>query len=130
MPVLAATLGVLGGVGGAFVGGWVANEGQVKGFTREREAAMQDLRIEAYGNFIAIAEQVDGLYLAHAPGNRSPADNKEIDDALTRLLVAKARVGLVAQGPADSDVNEAAYVVVGELYKVRETASDDRDLRP
>lgn len=128
IPVLAATLGVLGGVGGAFVGGRVANEGQEKGFTRERAAELQDLRIDAYGTFLATAEEVAQNYVEHAPEERSPADNAAIDAALVRLLVAKARVALVAQGPLDSEVNRRAYAVTQKLTAAREAASDSEVL--
>jgi hypothetical protein len=52
MPVFIALLGVLGGIGGAFVGGSIANEGQDQRFKNEREAARHDLRQDAYANYL------------------------------------------------------------------------------
>ena len=49
IPVLAAVVGVIGGIGGAYIGGAVANEGQETRFERERAAALQDLRMDTYG---------------------------------------------------------------------------------
>ncbi|MDQ5874067.1 MAG: hypothetical protein M3526_01635 [Actinomycetota bacterium] len=66
MAILAAALGVLGGVGGAFVGGSMANEGQERQFEADRAAAIQDLRIETYGNYLGTAQEVLGLALARA----------------------------------------------------------------
>jgi hypothetical protein len=52
VPVLAAVVGVLGGMGGALVGGSVANEGQLQRFETERAAQVQDMRVEAYVDFL------------------------------------------------------------------------------
>ena len=43
-PVLAAVLGLLGGIGGAAVGGYVANKGQGQRFEEERAARIRDVR--------------------------------------------------------------------------------------
>jgi len=101
MPIFAAGLGVLGGVGGAFVGGSVANEGQREGFKRQRAAAMQDLRIEAYANFLGTAEGLVGGYAAGST-------DAERRTALVKLLSAKARGLIVQENP---DVGNAAYEV-------------------
>lgn len=52
IPVAAAFLGVAGGMGGAFVGGYVANEGQQQNFENERVLRVQDLRRDTYVRFI------------------------------------------------------------------------------
>jgi CHASE1-domain containing sensor protein len=41
VPLLAAVVGLLGGMGGAYVGGTVANEGQQDRFEDERKAEMR-----------------------------------------------------------------------------------------
>ena len=61
MPLFAAAVGVLGGVGGALVGGFIANANQAEGFRRERAAAVEDLRVEAYADFLGTAQ---GLVVA------------------------------------------------------------------
>jgi len=58
MPLFAAAVGVLGGVGGAYIGGVVANEGQERQSQKERTAAMQDLRRDAYGDFLGMAQEL------------------------------------------------------------------------
>jgi hypothetical protein len=57
LPVLAAALGFFGGVAGAAVGGYVANEGQERRFEAERAARLRVLRTEAYRTFLRAAER-------------------------------------------------------------------------
>ena len=56
LPVLAAILGVLGGVAGAAVGGYVANQGQERRLEAERASRMLDRRINAYVELLRAAE--------------------------------------------------------------------------
>jgi hypothetical protein len=106
LPLLAAGLGVLGGIGGAFIGGTMANKGAESRFESERAAAIQDLRREAYANFLGSAEEFAGKRVFEATEEERRA-------ALTRFLVARARAILVAGNvPA---VRETANAVSGEL---------------
>lgn len=57
LPVLAAALGLFGGVAGAAVGGYVANEGQERRLEAQRAAQLRDLRIDTYGAFLRAAER-------------------------------------------------------------------------
>lgn len=109
MPMLAAGLGVLGGIGGTLVGGYVANQGQEKRLDQERAAAIADLRIAAYGDYLGAAQEV----VATALARRSQAD---VNAAYIRLSIAEARVVLVAQ---DDKVSEAA-----ETLRLAVTADD------
>jgi hypothetical protein len=90
MPILAAGLGVLGGIGGAFIGGYLANEGQESRFERERADAKQVLLRETYGTYIGTAQEVWATALSEG----SP---EEINAVAVRLFVAGARVDLVAE---------------------------------
>ena len=56
IPLLAAALGVLGGVGGAAVGGSVANSGQSQRLQEERITEVQDLLIATYAEFQGAAD--------------------------------------------------------------------------
>jgi CHASE1-domain containing sensor protein len=56
LPVLAAVLGLLGGIGGAAVGGYVANKGQEQRFEEERAARIRDVRLDTYVKFLRAAE--------------------------------------------------------------------------
>jgi hypothetical protein len=58
LPLLAAALGVLGGVLGALAGGCIANKGQESRFERERQAQIQDMRTEVYADFVGAADQL------------------------------------------------------------------------
>ena len=84
-PVLAAVLGLLGGIGGAAVGGYVANKGQEQRFKEERAARIRDVRINAYVRFLRAAE--NGKF--HA---------REVEDSV--LYTAEAEVALVARSNA------------------------------
>jgi hypothetical protein len=111
MPIVAAGVGVLGGIGGAFIGGYLANEGAERRFEKERAAAEQDLRREAYGTYLGTAQEVWATWLAHAEefqaADESDASDAERDAAAdakaalnaagVRLFVAQARVRLVAK---------------------------------
>lgn len=48
MPVVAAALGLLGGMGGAYIGGSVANQGQEQRFREERATRIEDSRRDTY----------------------------------------------------------------------------------
>jgi hypothetical protein len=96
IPVLAAVVGVLGGIGGALIGGYVANQGQEQRFERERAAAIQDLRIDAYGALLGTGQEVTVMFESDAP-------NAEKREALVRLFAAEARVALVAETPKVAD---------------------------
>jgi hypothetical protein len=52
IPVLSAVVGVLGGLGGALIGGFVANQGQEQRFDDERAAHIQDVRRDRYVNYV------------------------------------------------------------------------------
>ena len=102
IPVLAAILGLLGGVGGAAVGGFVANEGQERRFEHERATETRDRLLETYVKFVRAVEDEH----FNAPTT---------DDRIVRT--AEAEVGLVASGPA---VRQAAtrlteYVLFGDV---------------
>jgi hypothetical protein len=56
VPVLAAAVGVLGGVGGAYVGGSLGRmPGEDNRIASERRAQVQDLRTRVYGDFLRSA---------------------------------------------------------------------------
>jgi hypothetical protein len=56
VTVLAAVLGLLGGMAGAAVGGFVANQGQEQRFEHERATEIRDLRIDTYVKFLRAVE--------------------------------------------------------------------------
>jgi hypothetical protein len=105
IPIFAAVVGVLGGMGGAYIGGYVANEGQQQRFESEQEARLQDLRRGAYADFVEEAASVEFM-----------ADPKE--NPVTKLLGAEAKAGLYA----DSEIRNAATALSDS---VRDRGSDD-----
>jgi hypothetical protein len=114
IPVFAAGLGVVGGVGGALAGGSLANEGQQRRFERERADAKQDALRETYGNYLATAQEILAKYAAQRP-------QPEVDAAYVRLVVAEARVGILAE---NTRVTEAA----AELREALEAEPADKRL--
>lgn len=107
IPLLAGALGVLGGVLGAFTGGWIANRGQERTFEREQAAANQEMRREAYGTYLGIAEEV--MASVRAAAN---VDQDELDALLVSLYPAGARIDLIAESDA---VTDAADVLAEAL---------------
>jgi hypothetical protein len=85
VPVLAAMIGLLGGMGGAAIGGYVANKGEDERLKQERASEIRDLRIDTYVRFLRAAE---------LEYNAGPAT----EDALTST--AEAEVSLVTPSAA------------------------------
>ena len=85
LPVLAASLGLVGGVAGAAVGGYVANTGQEQRFQEEREARIRDLRIDTYAKFLRAVEN-------------EKVNNAAVADSL--VLTAEVEVALLASTDA------------------------------
>jgi hypothetical protein len=107
MPLFAAAVGVLGRVGGALVGGFIANQGQEEGFRRERAAAKQDLRMEAYADFLGTAQGLVTRILVEG-------DEAKAEEWLVKLWVSQARVLLVFENP---EVAEAATRLGDEVAR-------------
>ena len=109
IPVLAATLGLLGGIAGAAVGGYVANKGQEQRFEEERAARIREVRLETYVRFLRAAENE---YF-------HPAESD--DDIVT---AAEAEVALVARSPELREAAERLKALLnteneGELNEAR-----------
>ena len=105
LTILAAALGVLGGVLGALVGGWIANEGQKDRFESERAAAIQDLRVEAYSDYVGAAEEISVALQATFPDAEKRA-------AIQRVVTAQARVLLVTD---DDEIRTATVATTNAL---------------
>ena len=91
MPILAGVVGVIGGIGGAFVGGWVANAGQQERFESERVAQLQDFKIETYANF---AKELE--------------DSAQLGGDQAEVRAAHASVLLVSSSDALREASEVA----------------------
>ena len=73
IALLAAIIGVVGGVGRAAIGGSIANEGQRERSQTERDAEIQDLLVDTYSSYMRTA---GGAYFALA-GNPALSDAKK-----------------------------------------------------
>lgn len=127
MPLLAAGLGVLGGITGAFIGGYLANEGAESRFKSERAGAEQDLRRDTYGTYLGTSQELWAEYLRD---DGSEAAQDAIEAAGVRLFVAQARVRLVAKNDEVEDAAQRLREILvdteGEDYG--DTESEFREL--
>src|SRR5919106_3319471 len=99
IPILAAVVGVIGGTAGAYIGGYVANQGQEARFDHEDEIRQDDLRRTAFSDFLQAASNV----------NQGAGDSNE---QLASVDTAEAKVGLfatTATQDAASDLTDAVY---------------------
>jgi hypothetical protein len=103
IPVLAAVVGVLGGMGGALVGGSLANQGQEQRFEIERQAAIQDVHTEAYATYLeASIKTLYNLELLQAE-NEDVRSNPEYVKLVNTAIEAQSVVWLLAD-PQLTDV--------------------------
>ena len=91
IPILAAALGLVGGVAGAYVGGEVSKDAQAQQFMNQRNAELQDLLIATYGSYLRASSK-----WALDPGS---------DQLEAEALAAETEVEFLA---ADPDVDDAA----------------------
>jgi hypothetical protein len=105
IPVLAAVVGLLGGMGGAFIGGYVANKGQEQRFENEQEVRAEELRRTTYADFLQAAANV----------NQGSGD---VNEQLARADTAEAKVNLFA----NTDTREAASALTDAVYARRDCA--------
>jgi hypothetical protein len=97
IPVLAAVVGLLGGVGGAYVGGEVANNGQEQQFENQRAAQVQDLLIDTYEAYARTAART-----VVAVDAKEPNATQLIEET------AAAQAVVIFEAPEDSNVEPAA----------------------
>src|SRR5919198_2857556 len=110
IPLLAAILGVSGGIGGAYVGGAVANEGQKQRFDAERVTHVQDLRRATYVKYVEELER--DFYRGGYPD---------------KARAAEAAVDLVSS-PAIRDAAAQATAAAGKSDLARFKQARDRFL--
>jgi hypothetical protein len=102
VTVVAAVLGLLGGMGGAAVGGYIANQGEQQRFEHERAAEIRDLRLDTYVALLRAAEREHSQY--------------QTDDRVVRT--AEAEVALVA--PTAAIREAASRLAANTLYATSE----------
>jgi hypothetical protein len=113
IPVLAATVGIIGGLGGALIGGCVANQGQQEQFENERQAALVDMRREVYATYIQALEAFVQLASSREEeGFLKTAEQRRelIEEEGVEALTAQAAAELVAGDDvrkAVQDIDEA-----------------------
>ena len=120
IPILAAGLGVLGGIGGAIVGGSLANAAQENQLESEQEAAISDLRRATHARYLGAA---DACFIAQGVAkdivieDGVPTQNEEVAAVgflrpqLLELFGTQGAVALLT----NSDVAAAADKLTDEL---------------
>ena len=95
IPVLAAVVGVLGGIGGAGIGGCVANQGEERRLNSERQTARLDSEQDAYASYL---EAVNTLVLRGQLVQVHPdqISDEDIDNAIQAAFAAQATVEIFA----------------------------------
>jgi hypothetical protein len=114
IPVMAAAVGVLGGMGGALIGGYVANQGQEQRFQAEREASMTDLRRETYATYLRAADRLLARWTITGGSLRTEKERSEFLEAeLIPIVTAQAAVDLVA----NDEVQHAAVDITNAFRR-------------
>ena len=113
IPILAGVIGVVGGVGGAVVGGVIANEGQEEQFEKDRAAEVQDLREQTYVKFVGAAERVHQLggETANTEANAAFAEVVLLSPKLKQpaTMVLEQAVQTTGEQTGEQKTVEAAY---------------------
>ena len=111
IPVVAAMLGLVGGVAGAAVGGYIANKGQEQQFRQEQAERVRDLRLAAYTRFLRAAEdeKVNGPRLPDSIVGTSEVEVELIarTDNLRRAAARLAGLATNWEGGDDAEYLEA-----------------------
>ncbi len=131
IPIVAATLGVLGGMGGALIGGYISNQGQEQQFENQREAAKDDLRQGAYANFLQ--EGFSYLLQVQLKAEGVPISEEELKARSQALAGAEAAVALFGNtklaAVADQLLNDLVLENVDDasthLANFRDLAKED-----
>jgi hypothetical protein len=92
VPVLAAVVGLVGGMAGAYIGGTVANEGQQQRFEEEQKAETRNLRIDAYVDLLKACETT---FYIPADLHGTKRGETEINRRIAVLRAAQARASLL-----------------------------------
>ena len=121
IPILAAIVGLVGGLGGAAIGGSIANEGQEQQFRNQRIADLNNLLNETYSRYLRTSATA---YLDRTAGGIS---RKELIRIQGELEGGAAQVVMLVNDPAVEDAAERlerAVVDDGVDFKTYRTARD------
>lgn len=114
IPVVAAAVGVLGGMGGALIGGFVANQSQEDRLQAEQQAETRNVRRETYGTFLQAAELLvqESAFLTESGALDTEAEQIHfIQTKGIPVLTARAALDLVA----GEEVRDAAHEITDAI---------------
>jgi len=120
IPIVAAIVGLAGGIAGAAIGGSIANEGQEKLFKNERVADLNNLLNETYSRYLRTAATA---YVHRTGGGVS---RKQLIRIQGDVEGGAAEVVLLTNVPAVEETAEALEkaVVDGVDFKTYRNARD------
>ena len=109
IPLVAALLGLAGGMGGAYIGGEVANQGQQQRLRDERASQVEDLRRNTYVTYLMELE--NHFFLGGTP-------EKERAAQAAVLLVSSAAIrrAATAAGHAADGSNVGRYTKARDAF--------------
>ena len=124
IPVLAAALGLLGGIAGAAVGGYVANEGQEQRFEEERAARIREVRLDTYVRFLRAAEN-ERFHPATFDDDIVTAAEAEVALVARSVALREAaeRLKALLNSENEEELNEARARFLDLAHSEIETAS-------
>jgi hypothetical protein len=124
VPVVAAVVGLLGGMAGAYVGGSVANNGQQQRFESEREAARQDIRQETFAKYLQVANGLLVKLQIKAQG-AAPVTDQELKQGVLDAVAAEAAVDLLADSELQDVANELVTALAREDVETATTLREE-----
>ncbi len=108
IPVFAAVVGLLGGVGGAAIGGSIANNGQQDRLSQERQTHLEDVLIETFSKYVGTAGN------AYVQLQGGPPENIK-GRVVGEVEAAEAQVEFVTSVPEVSDTALALEKLLSDL---------------
>ena len=122
--VVAATLGLFAGMGGAFIGGNVANKGQQQLFREQRATRLEDARRATY---VAYLRELENHFFLGG----TPEKARALQAAV--LLVSharRARRGDPRRGCGELERSRPLHASARRLHRSSAARADDRAVAP
>jgi hypothetical protein len=125
IPVLAATVGIIGGMGGALIGGCVANQGQQEQFEDERQAALVDMRREVYATYIQAVES-----FIQKAGSREEQGLLETPEQIQELIDEEGIPALTAQAAVELVAGDEVQEAVQDIDQAFQAHMEEDEWEP
>lgn len=117
-----ALTGVVGTLGGAYLGGWLTNSRERAQWARDQNQRMRDQREARYGDFLALTEELSGL-LERFWETSAPVPDELTTELNTKLGDLRKQVGRIQVTEADT-LCRSAYAVLAAASSAHDIAVD------